>query len=734
MQVRRAFVAALAVAALAGLGLTHVRLRHPGSGVELFWQSPGSIAIALQSNGSDDLAPGEHEPALRLAIRAWNEVSGAAAELHEDLASATRARTDWSSDSVHLVYFDEHNSSGYFPPGSGLVAITPVQYFAGGRIADADVLFNGSGYNFTTSGELGAFDVQDVAAHELGHVLGLDHSGVAGATMYPYVSPTVIAHRSVSRDDAGGLRASAPSGAQGTLLGSVRRSSNIAAVPGAQVVARDGDGRTAGAVLSEPDGSFALTGLEPGSYRLFATPLDAPVSSANLGGGRTIVTNFQPIVGALVAVASGSSTDYGTLLVAADATLSLGRNDDELPLRATRGRTTLHVLHGAGLGPFCSLMASDPFVVVSPISWLGSTQVTFSVTVRPDAVPGHVDLELGGGGALSILAGALEITPEDPTVSSVTPSSGQIGGGERVTISGSGFRPGASVALGAQLYSDGAPGGCTVVDGGTITLVTSAVSSSGARDVVVIDESGVEGRAMAGFTYLAAPSIEVVFPACGSDLGGTLVTVSGSNLLAPLTVRIDGVVQRDVTLAAPGLLRFVSEPGLGGGPAVLEVEDGDGDVASAVFQYVERRDPRVALVSPAEGTSAGGTEVTIRGADFSASSTVVFGADPDTGLGGRPAAAVRFIDSQTLIAITPAHSSGSAALLVSSGPTGQATVVPAGFTFRSSSKGGSGGGCSASAAPPANWGELAALAAWLPALALLLAAARARQRWCARAA
>ncbi|MEZ6020564.1 MAG: matrixin family metalloprotease [Planctomycetota bacterium] len=73
--------------------------------------------------------------------------------------------------------FDEINSSGYFPTGSGIVAITPLEFYTTGRIIDADVLFNGKDFHFTTKQETNRFDIQDVAAHELGHLLGLDHSG-----------------------------------------------------------------------------------------------------------------------------------------------------------------------------------------------------------------------------------------------------------------------------------------------------------------------------------------------------------------------------------------------------------------------------------------------------------------------------------------------------------------------------------------------------------------------------
>ena len=50
------------------------------------------------------------------------------------------------------------------------------------------------------------FDIQGVMAHEYGHALGLGHSGVGSATMFPSASQGSTAIRSIATDDVNGIR------------------------------------------------------------------------------------------------------------------------------------------------------------------------------------------------------------------------------------------------------------------------------------------------------------------------------------------------------------------------------------------------------------------------------------------------------------------------------------------------------------------------------------------------
>jgi hypothetical protein len=92
----------------------HVRLRNPSNDSPLYWLNPDSISIVISRRGSDDIDDESHIVAMRNAIAAWDGASGSEARLVEDTSPSAQARDDWQSDGIHLVSFDENDSSGYF--------------------------------------------------------------------------------------------------------------------------------------------------------------------------------------------------------------------------------------------------------------------------------------------------------------------------------------------------------------------------------------------------------------------------------------------------------------------------------------------------------------------------------------------------------------------------------------------------------------------------------------------
>jgi hypothetical protein len=86
------------------------------------------------------------------------------------------------------------------------------------RLIEADMVFYDGGFKFFPGGSgcSGGVYLEDIATHEFGHVLGLGHSSVSAASMYPKVSWCSTATRSLDGDDLAGIEKLYPAGAANT--------------------------------------------------------------------------------------------------------------------------------------------------------------------------------------------------------------------------------------------------------------------------------------------------------------------------------------------------------------------------------------------------------------------------------------------------------------------------------------------------------------------------------------
>jgi hypothetical protein len=75
------------------------------------------------------------------------------------------------------------------------------------RFVEVDVRFNNA-YDWQTSSTCtNGFDLAGVSTHEFGHAVGLGHTSVQGATMYPSVASCDFSMSSLANDDKAGYQA-----------------------------------------------------------------------------------------------------------------------------------------------------------------------------------------------------------------------------------------------------------------------------------------------------------------------------------------------------------------------------------------------------------------------------------------------------------------------------------------------------------------------------------------------
>jgi hypothetical protein len=216
-----------------------------------------------------------------------------------------------------------------------------------------------------------------------------------------------------------------------------------------------------------------------------------------------------------------------------------------------------------------------------------------------------------------------------PRVSTMSPSSGPILGGTRVSIFGDGFQAPVQVLFGDQSVPSWQEAQVVEVRFDEIVIMTPEARSTapggsgpvtGPVDLRVINvRSQTEVIVDNAFRYIAAMQITAAGPTEGPATGGTRVTIDGTGFVAPVAVSIGGIAAQPTFVSGTRIIAISSAVDItscadapGGLITVTNISNGD-QAAGPLFTYRVDK-PFISSISPSAVQPGGMVTITVANA------------------------------------------------------------------------------------------------------------------------
>jgi hypothetical protein len=409
----------------------------------------------------------------------------------------------------------------------------------------------------------------------------------------------------------------------------------------------------AGAVdvrVTTPGGTSATSAADQFTYAAPPTVTSISPTSGPQTGGTTVVITGTNFTGATTVVfgataATGVTVNSATQITATSpagtstidirVTTAGGTSAtsaaDQFTYVATPAVTSLSPTSGPAAGGTVVTITGTNFTGVTAVSFGGTAAAGFtfnsatSITATsPAGAAGAVDVRVTTPGGTSAISAADQFTyAGPPSITSISPTGGPLGGGTIVTITGANLSGATVVTFGAT-----AAAGFTVNSATQITATSPA--GAGTVDIRVTTVGGTSAMSAADqFSYAATPAVTSVAPNAGLLAGGTSVTITGTALSGATAVKFGATNATSFTVNSATSITAVSPAGAGTVDVTVTTPGGT-SATSASDQFSYTPAPTVGSISPSSGSAIGSTSVAVTGTGFTGAIAVKFGANNAT--------------------------------------------------------------------------------------------------------
>ncbi|MBD3920830.1 IPT/TIG domain-containing protein [Paenibacillus sp. PR3] len=309
------------------------------------------------------------------------------------------------------------------------------------------------------------------------------------------------------------------------------------------------------------------------------------------------------------------------------------------------------------------------------VSVFSVAQLKVVVPVGAQAGPVDVKITNPDGTSVTVSGGyTYDAAPStDPEITSVSPNSGLVTGGNTIYINGKNFKSGMKAVVG------GKDAATVYVTNAQLRLTVPAADQPGTVDVAVRDLDGKLFVKEQSYTYnpivYPTPTVTSIAPVSGPLAGGNTVYIYGTNFVNGVSKVFIGSKEVTAVYVNSTTLRFTMPAGDAAGKVDVKVANTDQEaVLPQAYEYIAPVISQVKItdISPNTSTVSGGIIAYINGENFMSGATVT--------LGGTNASTAYVNATQLRITVPAATAPGLVDLTVTNKDGGTATLT-GGFEY-----------------------------------------------------